>query len=615
MAKNIKLKINYTALFAVIFSLLLCCFVSTQFFALKMGFHKALGCNYRGIYYPWDIIIWFIKWHHVAYRTLTEALGLGIFFYALFLLLILFYYQNNFIKKNYNLYGSAKWASKADIINASLLPTKNGLFSDIFYDNSLNDTVCIGGWEDNNGNLYYLRHSGAEHILTYAPTRSGKGVGLVIPSLLTWKESCIITDLKGELWELTSGWRKNEAFNKVLRFEPASSENSICWNPLDEIRIGTDYEISDVQNLVNMILDPDGKGLENHWQKTAFSLLNGVVIHAVYKAKNEGKVSTLFEVDNILSSYTDIKDLWDEMLSYEHLPGQTLSIVKNTAIDMINRAYEEASSIVSTAKSYLSLYRDPVIQKNTGKSDFKIRDLMNYKDPISLYVITQPGDLDRLRPLIRILLNMSLRLLTTKIVFENGKPKKSYKHKLLMMLDEFASLGKLEIFQRSLGYIAGYGIKCYLICQDINQLKSQSNGYGQDETITSNCHIQNAFPPNRIETAEHLSKLTGETTVIKEQITSSGKTFQFLKQQESKSFVEVKRPLLTPDECLRMKGARKNHQGEIVEPGDMVIYVSGYPAIYGKQLLYFKDKEFIRRSSILPPSNSDLIFNNNVFKL
>lgn len=210
---------------------------------------------------------------------------------------------------------------------------------------------------------------------------------------------------------------------------------------------------------------------------------------------------------------------------------------------------------------------------------------------------------------------MSLRLLTTKIVFENGKPKKSYKHKLLMMLDEFASLGKLEIFQRSLGYIAGYGIKCYLICQDINQLKSQSNGYGQDETITSNCHIQNAFPPNRIETAEHLSKLTGETTVIKEQITSSGKTFQFLKQQESKSFVEVKRPLLTPDECLRMKGARKNPQGEIVEPGDMVIYVSGYPAIYGKQLLYFKDKEFIRRSSILPPSNSDLIFNNNVFKL
>ena len=93
-----------------------------------------------------------------------------------------------------------------------------------------------------------------------------------------------------------------------------------------------------------------------------------------------------------------------------------------------------------------------------------------------------------------------------------------------MMLDEFPSLGKLGVLQESLAFLAGYGIKCYLICQDINQLKSANTGYGPDETITSNCHIQAAFPPNRVETAEYLSKLMGQTTIVKEQVTTKRQT-------------------------------------------------------------------------------------------
>jgi hypothetical protein len=123
-----------------------------------------------------------------------------------------------------------------------------------------------------------------------------------------------------------------------------------------------------------------------------------------------------------------------------------------------------------------------------------------------------------------------------------------------MMLDEFPSLGKLQILQESLAFVAGYGIKCYLICQDLNQLKSRETGYGPDETITSNCHVQNAYPPNRVETAEHLSRLTGQTTVIKEQITTSGRRTAAMLGQVSRTFQEVQRPLLTPDECLRMPG-------------------------------------------------------------
>ena len=227
---------------------------------------------------------------------------------------------------------------------------------------------------------------------------------------------------------------------------------------------------------------------------------------------------------------------------------------------------------------------------------------MYYADPVSLYIIAQPNDKDRLRPLVRIVVNMIVRLLADKMEFENGRPKPTYKHKLLAMIDEFPALGKLEILQQSLAFVAGYGIKCYLISQDINQLKSRETGYGPDESMTSNCHAQCAFPPNRLETAEHLSKLTGQTTIIKEQVTRSGRG---LGTQVSTTMQEVQRPLLTPDECLRMPGPQKDDHDRITAAGDMVVYCAGFPAIYGRQPLYFEDETFAARAAIQPPKRSD----------
>ena len=108
--------------------------------------------------------------------------------------------------------------------------------------------------------------------------------------------------------------------------------------------------------------------------------------------------------------------------------------------------------------------------------------------------------------------------------------------------------------------------------------------------------IQTAFPPNRLDTAEHLSKLTGQTTIIKEQVTRSERG---LGAQTSTTMHEVQRPLLTPDECLRMPGPRKNAQDPITEPGDMVVYCAGFPAIYGRQPLYFEDQTSLARSKSL----------------
>jgi type IV secretion system protein VirD4 len=499
--------------------------------------------------------------------------------------------QRNAFRPNPFLHGSARWADEKDIRQA-------GLFAD--------DGVYVGAWRDKSGALRYLRHNGPEHVLCFAPTRSGKGVGLIIPTLLSWTHSVVVTDLKGELYELTAGWRSQHAHNKILRFAPTAAVGSCRFNPMAELRIGTEHEVGDAQNLALLIVDPDGKGLRpgDHFQKTAYSLLVGCILHLCYKGMNEGSHATFAALDQMLAdSRRPIQELWNEMLTYPHDRGANHPVVAASARDMIDRPPNEAGSVLSTAKTFLDLYRDPTVAKNTSSSDFRIRDLMNYTDPISLYIVSQPNDKDRLRPLVRILVNMIVRLLADKLDFENGRPKPSYKHKLLAMLDECPALGKLEILQQSLAFVAGYGIKCYLIAQDINQLKSRETGYGPDESITSNCHVQCAFPPNRIETAEHLSKLTGTTTIVKEQVTQSGRGMGV---QISRVMQEVQRPLLTPDECTRMPGPKKDNADAIVEAGDMVIYCAGFPAIYGRQPLYFQDPTFAARAAIPPPDPKGL---------
>ncbi len=573
--------------------------VATQYFAHQFNYQAQLGTHFNYIYAPWAILVWADQWYDQFPNSFDLAAGIGILFSSIGLILVLVIKMvlANSSRVHQKLHGSARWADKKDIQAAGLLATDK---------RSNSDAVYVGAWQDNSGKTHYLKHSGPEHVLCYAPTRSGKGVSLVMPTLLSWTQSAVITDLKGELWALTSGWRKVHAKNKVLRFDPASSTNSARWNPLDEIVIGSGTEVADVQNLTTLIVDPDGKGLQTHWQKTAQALLVGVILHVLYKSQQEGTPATLPTVDAMLSDPDrDIRELWMEMIMQDYLDGKSHPVIAASARDMLDRPEEEAGSVLSSAKSYLSLYRDPIVASNISDSDFCIKDLMHHENPVSLYIVSHPNDKSRLRPIIRILINMIVRKLAGEMAFKDGKPIAHYKHKLLLMLDEFPSLGKLEIFQESLAFIAGYGMKAYLICQDLNQLKSRETGYGHDEAITSNCHIQTAFAPNRIETAEHLSKLTGQTTVIKEQITTSGRRSSMMHGHVTRTLQETQRALLTPDECMRLPGPTKDADGKITKPGDMIIYVAGFPAIYGKQPLYFQDAVFAARAAVNPPSLSD----------
>ncbi|MEE3501289.1 type IV secretory system conjugative DNA transfer family protein [Acidiphilium acidophilum] len=508
-----------------------------------------------------------------------------------------------------DLHGSAHWADKAEIELAGLLPGDSK--------STDNKHICyVGGWTDPKTKRHtYLQHSGPEHIIVHAPTRSGKGVGLVIPTLLAWRGSVLVQDIKGENHALTSGWRASVG-QRVLRFSPTESAKSCHFNPLDEIRIRTDHEVKDVQNIATMIVDPDGKGLNDHWQKTGFALLVSAILHILYCP--DFKLKTLRAVGSLLSNpdidqEEGVDQIFTLMKEYKHDPEGSLGwtdhngkptcihpVIAESAQEMINKADNEKSGVISTMMSFLSLYRDPQVAATIAYSDLKIVDLMNADQPISLYLVVPPSDKDRLKPLIRLILNQVIRRLTEDMEFKDGRSVAKYKHRLLLMIDEFPALGKLDVFEEALAFIAGYGMKAYLICQDTSQLYK---AYTPNESITSNCHIRIYYAPNRIETAKHISEQLGKFTITTESQNTSYAGGNVMPYQTGSSggLQHLGRELLTPDEVSRLRGPEKDGAGNIKKAGEMIVTSAGHPPILGTQILYFMDPIFNRRSRIPAP--------------
>ena len=572
---------NYIVSFIVVVSLfLLVNILATQYVAQHFGYDKNLGDSiYQYFYNPFGWILWQQDFY-TSYSYFFKSLNIAMFFIIMAVFIIFILIRMLALRKSKthdDVHGTAHWMRPNELKETNLLNQKEGVY--------------IGGYEEGS-HLKYLKHNGPEHVLAFAPTRSGKGIGLVLPTLLDWRESVIVLDIKGENWALTAGWREQYANNRVLKFDPTALDGlSVKFNPLEEIRVGESYEIGDLQNIAMMIVDTEGKGLRDYWEKSSFSFISALILHTIYKARKEHKpYPNLTDVYELLNK-DEIRDLLEEMLRSEH---HLISLVGR---EMLNKAPEELSGVVGSSASYLNLYVDPIISNNTSKSEFKINDLMNGEQPVSLYLVLKPNDKNRIMPLIRLIMNQLLRRLLEELEFENGKSVNTYKHRMLLMLDEFTSLGKLGIFEESLAFMGGYGIKAYIIIQDITQLYE---AYGRDESILSNCHIRIAYAPNKIETAELLSKMSGTTTVVKSYTTTSGNRISVMLGQVTESLQEISRPLLTPDECMRLRGAKKDINGEVIEGGDMLVFIAGQAPIYGKQILFFKDQVFLDRSKVAP---------------
>ena len=450
-------------------------------------------------------------------------------------------------------YGSARWAGSAEVRATGLLGA---------------DGVLIGRWEHR-----YLRHDGPEHVLCFAPTRSGKGVGLVVPTLLTWPGSAIVHDIKGENWTLTAGWRAR--FGRVLLFDPTNAA-SAAYNPLLEVRRG-DWEVRDVQNIADVLVDPEG-ALErrNHWEKTSHSLLVGAILHVLYVEADK----TLAGVASFLSDpKRPIETTLRVMMTTPHLGEAGVHpVVASAARELLNKSENERSGVLSTAMSFLGLYRDPVVASVTRRCDWRVRDLVEGKLPATLYLIVPPSDISRTKPLVRLILNQIGRRLTEDLEARGRR------HRLLLMLDEFPALGRLDFFESALAFMAGYGLKCVLIAQSLNQIEK---AYGQSNSILDNCHVRVSFATNDERTAKRVSDALGTATELRAMRNYAGHRLSPWLGHLMVSRQETARPLMTPGEIMQLPS------------DDELVLVSGCHPIRAKKARYFEDDEMRRR--ILPP--------------
>ncbi|MBN9505368.1 MAG: conjugal transfer protein TraG [Altererythrobacter sp.] len=461
--------------------------------------------------------------------------------------------------KNAQTYGSARWASESEIRAAGLLGE---------------DGVVLGEFAKR-----YLRHDGPEHVLCFAPTRSGKGVGLVIPSLLTWPGSCIVHDIKGENWTLTAGFRAS--FGRVLLFDPTNSA-SAAYNPLLEVRRG-EWEVRDVQNIADVLVDPEGS-LErrSHWEKTSHSLLVGAILHVLYAEPDK----TLAGVASFLSDpRRTIEATLAAMMATPHLGERGVHpVVASAARELLNKSENERSGVLSTAMSFLGLYRDPVVATVTRRSTWKVSDLVDAARPVSLYLVVPPSDISRTKPLIRLILNQVGRRLTETLNPELGR------HRVLMMLDEFPALGRLDFFESSLAFMAGYGVRAFLIAQSLNQIEK---AYGINNSILDNCHVRVSFATNDERTAKRLSDALGTATEMRAMKNYAGHRLSPWLGHLMVSRQETARQLLTVGEIMQFPEKEE------------IVMVAGVQPVRARKARYFKDRRL--RERILPPPDPKVL--------
>ena len=581
--------------------LLLSNVAASQYIAHHFEYQDALGnplvrLGRVGLYQPLAWVSWVWNYGRSADPAVRGPLLLGAFLVVVgafvsggVFFFINLQYTRQLSKNTEDLHGSARWANEDDVRKTRLLDAQQGVY--------------VGGWYDEKTrHLHYLRHNGPEHVLAFAPTRMGKGVALVIPTLLAWSESAIIYDIKGENWQKTAGFR-TQAGHLCFKFSPVEQNNSSHFNPLEEVRICSPWDVSDAQNMAQMIVNTGEENpLDPHWDKTAMSLTTGMILHICYASRLEQKTPTLARLSAIFTRPgVDFRETLRELLNYPHDPKRefnwhmptgestaTHPVVREKAQEMLNKEEREFSGVLSTAKTALSLYSDPLVVENTANSDFRVTDLVDREKPVSLYLVVPPAHKERLRPLIRLIFTIIVNRLTEKLEFQ-GTEQQHHKHRLLFLIDEFPSLRKMKVFADALSYMAGFGLKAYLITQDIRQIVEE---YGVNESIVSNCGIRVAFTPNQLETAELLSRMTGTETIQKAAFAYSGSRGSTILNHVNESVQQVQRPLMTPDEIMRIPAPRKEDQGNqerITWPGDMLIFAAGHRPIYGKQMLYFFD--------------------------
>ncbi len=435
-----------------------------------------------------------------------------------------------------------------------------------------------------------LCFDGPEHQLLIGASRSGKGRGHVVPTLLAWPHSALVLDIKGELadgderhgFPGTAGFR--ETLGPVLRFAPTHAD-SASFNPLFEVRRGAN-EVRDIQNIVEILVDPAGDGRhQDFWDRSAKHVLVGLILHVLYAEPLERKTLAVVreKLRNLDAAALEMKSVYHRISPTTGAP-EIHPEVLHAAESFLAGEERMQSGIKATAESFFGLFADEIVAAKTATSDFRIGDLMCGDRPVTLYLQPPPSDALRLTPLMRLIINQFARALMESQTHDaQGRAKR---HRMLLLIDEFPMLGRMPFFEVMMGAMAGYGLKASLVCQSLNHI---TKAYGRDNVILDNCHIVTAFAASDDDTSERISKMAGEVWELRESLTERTPRPLLGWGRRTVTMREERRPLIT---AAQVRALPRDEQ---------LMFVSGAKPIRAKKLKF--DQERIFRARLVPASN------------
>lgn len=415
----------------------------------------------------------------------------------------------------------------------------------------------------------FLTFDGSEHVLVEAPTRSGKGTGVVIPNLLTWQGSVVVLDVKRENFDASAGFRAHYG-QQVFLFNPTDRQaRTARYNPLAYIdRSDAQDVIIELQKIATMLFVAPERG-EAFWANGARTGFAGVgawlaetsdeplTMGAIYRYLTEGDARSFFK-----------KELGD--------PGLNLSTACRTALaDFAGGSDNSFADIKKTITNVLGLWLNPLVDAATSASDFDLRDLR--KRPISIYLGVSPDELDRIAPLYNLLFQQMIDLNVREL------PDNTTPVPVLVILDEFARIGRASVIASAFSYVAGYGIRLLPVIQSRSQLRGVYGEHVADE-IVANCGVEVAFTPKELRVANELSDRIG---YVGQASVTRSLTINGLLANRSKSISEQRRALLLPQELMQFPMDR------------LILLRGGIPPIIGSKIFYFKSRFF--KSRAFPP--------------
>ena len=466
------------------------------------------------------------------------------------------------------LHGAARFATRREI-------TAAGLFGD--------QGIILGEY----GNRY-LMLDGQQGVALAAPPRSGKGVGVVIPNLLNWPGSVIVTDIKKENWTITAGYRRARG-HEVYLWDPLAPDGRTArTNMFTYVPSTPDGRIDGVQKIADRLY-PEVPGIDPFWIASARSLFVGI---SLYLLETPSLPKTIGEVrrQGMASDDEGFARHWRRIIEGRSTGRYPLSAECVRALyDVIDLAPVTASSIRKTFTSRLDLWANPMLDRATSGDDFDLRDLR--KRPMSIYVGVNPDDLHRLRPLLALFFQQAIGLQTMQLPEHNPE----LKYQVLMLLDEFAALGRIPVIAEAVAFLPGYNVRVVPVFQSFSQLRDV---YGPNaaQTIMKALAARIVFAPKDSEDAKDLSEELGYVTVKARSL--SKPRFAQLGRKSGHhggniTISDQRRALLLPQECKEIGTDRA------------IVFYEGLRPILAKKVRYYDDPRF--RSRLLPPPEQAVV--------